>query len=1152
MSKDISEILFESVDLIVNARLNDLQYDKTELCTIEEVKGNGEYYVSNGSAKYFAYSENTEYRQGTSVYVTIPQGNYNNQKIIVGKYTSNDKSSVEWVSPLEDFVNITGNIVKNNTSFGLIPNDEITSVLIWESNDSYTQYDRLCITGDFTSAILSESLVIEGDYGLMLVAEKADGSEFIAQLSAADMTGNPYDFEVPYTQQKMFMLDKNEVLNNLKLYFYQMKNFKDIENKHIPVVNTNQLLVENVSVNFGYAFDNYSKDTVLLFTNDILTYAPPMENDNSIIEKELQCRWIHKTDTGTIAITDIKNEKIDGDYVKVHWYRYNTDVTPSYQPVHTSVLAGDFWEELIPQDVFSQTVQLNREWKNEIFKVIIEYNDKLYISEPLTFTNSLGENNVVSLIKGIKIDYPSNDPYKGRFFVYGSETLTGQNNDAFKQRKLIVSYDVVSSLYDVFEGGEKITWKIPLKNTMIVAPKEGIEYDEDDEYAVSSDGNYALISRLATKSKEQIYRISDIFDEDLTNNIIYCIVERPGIPIPYETSIEFLFGIQGANGTNYTFNVYLGEEIAQSGIYYRPRAITAGDTQSVELKAQLYDMDNKPIEGLSYKWEVITNANSMIELDNNILNITDSFNMNIQNYVWLKVSTTYDSITFSSYLPLAKRTNREYQRLSGPSRVLYDANGGHPEYNKNAYKLFDIDGNEISNIEWQTFPTVAMGEYPKLKQRNGEYILLPSTLYFKEYSQDFSVGNPEYWVQPIYIDINRYGNALLNEWDESLVVDPNNNLILTSMVGAGSKNAANQFSGVVMGELKKLNNTDNSIEEKQTGLLGFDKGIQSFGFNVDGSAFLGAAGSGRINIDGTSGYIMSQNFNGFDGNAGTLPSKNDDGSLNDGTFNFSTNNPTGVYIGMSTGNAAFAGTLYAKDGEIGGWKIKDSLLETLNDNLYTILKGTGKVAFAVGIPEDSWKSNSTAGAGIRIFHDGRIQAGFVGPGESNYNFKVNADNSVEVKGTIYATSGEIGGCNIKNGKLEIPVANISGKLTANNIDVGTINISAAQITSGTISNARIGVLTADKVNGSGLNVSNATVSSCTITGSTLNFGTGASISSWQLNGTPMVYINNLRLSSVYFGSGFSFIYGSDPNSSNGVGTYKITAEMLYKIYNDYR
>lgn len=1074
MSRDISEILFESVDLIVNARLNDLQYDKTELCTIEEVKGNGEYYVSNGSAKYFAYSENTEYRQGTSVYVTIPQGNYNNQKIIVGKYTSNDKSSIEWVSPLEDFVNITGNIVKNNTNFGLIPNDEITSVLIWESDDSYTQYDRLCITGDFTSDILSESLVIEGDYGLMLVAEKADGSEFIAQLSAADMTGNPYDFEVPYTQQKMFMLDKNEVLNNLKLYFYQMKNFKDIENKHIPVVNTNQLLVENISVNFGYAFDNYSKDTVLLFTNDILTYAPPMENDNSIIEKELQCCWIHKTDTGTIAITDIKNEKIDGDYVKVHWYRYNTDMTPSYQPVHTSVLAGDFWEELIPQDVFSQTVQLNREWKNEIFKVIIEYNDKLYISEPLTFTNSLGENNVVSLIKGIKIDYPSNDPYKGKFFVYGSETLTGQNNDAFKQRKLIVSYDVVSSLYDVFEGGEKITWKIPLKNTMIVTPKEGIEYDEDDEYAVSSDGNYALISRLAIKSKEQIYRISDIFDEDLTNSIIYCIVERPGIPIPYETNIEFLFGIQGANGTNYTFNVYLGEEIAKSGTYYRPRAITVGDTQSVELKAQLYDMDNKPIEGLSYKWEVITNVNSMIELDNNILNITDSFDMNIQNYVWLKVSTTYDSITFSSYLPLAKRTNREYQRLSGPSRILYDANGGHPEYNKNAYKLFDIDGNEISNIEWQTFPTTAIGEYPKLKQQNGEYILLPSTLYFKEYSQDFSVGNQEYWVQPIYIDINRYGNALLNEWDESLVVDPNNNLILTSMVGAGSKNAANQFSGVVMGELKKLENTDGSVEENQTGLLGFDDGVQSFGFNVDGSAFLGAPGKGRISFNGEYGYLMSGNFNGF-GSEGTTPTF-EKGVEPD--FNFNDSTPKGVYIGLSSGNAYFAGTLYTIEGKIGGWTIGDtSLYSKSDDGLYTILKSDGNVGLALGVPASSWEENNTTSYGqIQLYHNGKIRLGNDGNGigDNNYAVVING-TSATFKGTIYATGGEIGGCSINNGKLEIPVANISGKLTADNIDATNLKVKAANIT---------GTLTANQINGNGLSVSNANISNLTITGTT--------------------------------------------------------------------
>ena len=86
--KDLLENLFESMDLLISSRMKDLNYDKTELCTIEEVKGNKEYYVSNGAAKYVAYAQgDAEYKQGSSVYVTIPQGNYNNQKLIIGKYT---------------------------------------------------------------------------------------------------------------------------------------------------------------------------------------------------------------------------------------------------------------------------------------------------------------------------------------------------------------------------------------------------------------------------------------------------------------------------------------------------------------------------------------------------------------------------------------------------------------------------------------------------------------------------------------------------------------------------------------------------------------------------------------------------------------------------------------------------------------------------------------------------------------------------------------------------------------------------------------------------------------------------------------------------------------------------------------------------------
>jgi hypothetical protein len=92
--KDLLENLFQSIDVIIGSRLNNLGYDKTELCTIEEVKGNNAYYVSNGSAKYVAYAQNDAiYDERDSVYVTIPGSDYNNQKLIVGKHTAGKSSS---------------------------------------------------------------------------------------------------------------------------------------------------------------------------------------------------------------------------------------------------------------------------------------------------------------------------------------------------------------------------------------------------------------------------------------------------------------------------------------------------------------------------------------------------------------------------------------------------------------------------------------------------------------------------------------------------------------------------------------------------------------------------------------------------------------------------------------------------------------------------------------------------------------------------------------------------------------------------------------------------------------------------------------------------------------------------------------------------
>jgi hypothetical protein len=118
-------------------------------------------------------------------------------------------------------------------------------------------------------------------------------------------------------------------------------------------------------------------------------------------------------------------------------------------------------------------------------------------------------------------------------------------------------------------------------------------------------------------------------------------------------------------------------------------------------------------------------------------------------------------------------------------------------------------------------------------------------------------NNAILWAQPIIITQNTYSSSLLNEWDGSLSIDEGNGTILSTMVGAGRKDEDNRFEGVLMGDVATGSNADAVM----TGLYGFHKGAQSFGFKVDGTAFIGKSGRGRLEFNGNSGTITSANFN---------------------------------------------------------------------------------------------------------------------------------------------------------------------------------------------------------------------------------------------------------------------------------------------------
>ena len=120
------------------------------------------------------------------------------------------------------------------------------------------------------------------------------------------------------------------------------------------------------------------------------------------------------------------------------------------------------------------------------------------------------------------------------------------------------------------------------------------------------------------------------------------------------------------------------------------------------------------------------------------------------------------------------------------------------------------------------------------------------------------VGGTIVWGQPLYISKYIYSSAFLNSWDGGLTIDEENGTIMSAMVGAGYKDGQNRFNGVLMGDVQT--SVDDNTSEISTGLYGYHEGDLSFGFNIEGKAFLGKQGHGRIEFDGDTGEIKSSLF----------------------------------------------------------------------------------------------------------------------------------------------------------------------------------------------------------------------------------------------------------------------------------------------------
>lgn len=255
MDNNYGEILCTAIDEIISTRLQGLSFDITKQCTIKDDSRayQGRYVVSDGGSKFEAFSSDTSFKNGNSVLVTIPNGDFTMQKTIIGRIASVDTTPFKYMSPLDSMIKIENTMLKdimipetgllanqmmvngaNSTSGTMIKCFEVPESIV--NSAQFKGFTRLGIQADFKT-ILNGLDIKEGSYGLKIYihADKITSpgevdKEGLWELtfSSSEMVGNPYKFATYFQQEKVFDISDIANIKKIEVYLYQNSNFKDI------------------------------------------------------------------------------------------------------------------------------------------------------------------------------------------------------------------------------------------------------------------------------------------------------------------------------------------------------------------------------------------------------------------------------------------------------------------------------------------------------------------------------------------------------------------------------------------------------------------------------------------------------------------------------------------------------------------------------------------------------------------------------------------------------------------------------------------------------------------------------------------------------------------------------------------------------------
>ena len=729
--------LLEAMSIISSQLISSIPYDKTITCTIinDEEKDKGKYKVTNGEATFDAYSSDTKLKVDDVVYVTIPEGNYDNQKIIQGKKTSKEEKPFVFTTPFDTILDLTDNLITNKANEGyisetkssLIANNGYITEKIKENigdqevekevikiqkaqfkpichlkNLNLTGYSRLGLKANFMSWIPNAT---KGSYGLRVTiidnlnTTTTDDKQITSVqqtktmlLDVSDMYGSPYNFENYYSQEKVFPITELNTITDIIIEFYQIAgSFYDVNNNILTLQDAtidetveNQwtysteygenLFVDNVYVSVGYDISEITDEYIVPVINDSMTYSEYRETE--LNKKEIDLRWVHQFDEGPKVVepeSDFYGNNPRLKDCEIRWYRYklgaaaadeycgvywtgltitkNEDkyllsdwdgklktitVTESDGKIVTKEIPDYGETQALENVIFSPDVS----YQTEQIKAIIYLNGIAIRGPVITFRNEQSKTgeDVSNFLNALEIECVDNT--LGNYLIYNEAGNILNTADGQLERKLQCNFaetgSIAKSALELFyEKGDTITWKIPIKNSMIGIQRCGKsstdKYDVisltsetyvSNTYFIKDADNKYVISIGEFKDTETYYEHS-LVSENIQLNKVWTQIEEYKGPIEaWRDFMEFVSIIKADNTIvcyGYQKIEYLKKSLTlvqyEKNKYYIQNVETGGYQISIEdfkqdidyyEQKEIYDNKGKPV--LYYKHNTASNG----------------------------------------------------------------------------------------------------------------------------------------------------------------------------------------------------------------------------------------------------------------------------------------------------------------------------------------------------------------------------------------------------------------------------------------------------------------------------------------------------------------------------------------------------------------